>query len=303
MPGLQICVSVSVEQRLGATHPGAPQAQQQTTLSQAAHVGLRVLDVTALYRAASRPCCRACLGLHCRVQAWMPRDGLRHAWPWPARQKWRKRVRANVVSAYLMVWHVAVLLNGIAFLSSGTSLLLNSPRQLAATRQPSALVRPWQAHAARSKMKAVSHVAVGRPALVARARARSGQRVRAQAVAPDTAFDRAELDRLKSTDAFAELVDINQRKQSVNRPQKVLRAPHAFRNAAASAASQGAARRACTQCIRAIVSELAMLTGRLAARTASGRLASESPAVACPLSPWMLGLTAISSRFAFAIRT
>lgn len=36
-----------------------------------------------------------------------------------------------------------------------------------------------------------------------------------------TDFDRAEEARLKGTDAFAELVNLNQPKQAVNRPQKV----------------------------------------------------------------------------------
>jgi hypothetical protein len=43
----------------------------------------------------------------------------------------------------------------------------------------------------------------------------------AGAQAPERAFDRAEEERLKSTDAFAELVKFNKNKQSVNRPQKV----------------------------------------------------------------------------------
>ena len=44
--------------------------------------------------------------------------------------------------------------------------------------------------------------------------------VAARTAAPEAAFDRAEADRLKGTDAFAELVRMNG-KQSVNRPQKV----------------------------------------------------------------------------------
>ena len=36
-----------------------------------------------------------------------------------------------------------------------------------------------------------------------------------------TDFDRAERDRLEQGDAFAELVALNQAKQSVNKPQKV----------------------------------------------------------------------------------
>jgi hypothetical protein len=44
--------------------------------------------------------------------------------------------------------------------------------------------------------------------------------IAASAAAPETAFDRTEAERLKNTDAFAELVRING-KQSVNRPQKV----------------------------------------------------------------------------------
>lgn len=49
-------------------------------------------------------------------------------------------------------------------------------------------------------------------------------RVSASAAAPETAFDRAEGERLKTTDAFAELVRLNG-KQSVNRPQKVRWSP------------------------------------------------------------------------------
>jgi hypothetical protein len=42
---------------------------------------------------------------------------------------------------------------------------------------------------------------------------------------PLTTDEREELSRLESSDAFAELVQLNEKKQSVNRPQKVIKCP------------------------------------------------------------------------------
>jgi hypothetical protein len=42
---------------------------------------------------------------------------------------------------------------------------------------------------------------------------------------PLTTDEREELSRLENSDAFAELVQLNEKKQSVNRPQKVIFGP------------------------------------------------------------------------------
>lgn len=42
---------------------------------------------------------------------------------------------------------------------------------------------------------------------------------------PLTTDEREELSRLESSDAFAKLVELNEQKQSVNRPQKVIQGP------------------------------------------------------------------------------